>query len=192
MLIVDDSKAQRRILSLQLERWGYCITEACTGDEALALCERDQFDLILSDWMMPGMSGLEFCQAFRRLDRQDYSYFILLTSKSEKTEIASGLENGADDFLTKPVNSDELRARLRAGERILSMQDQLVEKNRLVLSTLEKLQDLYDSLDRDLIEARKLQQTLVRDRFRDYGTAQAAVLRRPSGQVGGELGGGAA
>ena len=187
VLIVDDSKAQRRILSLQLERWGYCITEACTGDEALALCERDQFDLILSDWMMPGMSGLEFCQAFRRLDRQDYSYFILLTSKSEKTEIASGLENGADDFLTKPVNSDELRARLRAGERILSMQDQLVEKNRLVLSTLEKLQDLYDSLDRDLIEARKLQQTLVRDRFRDYGTAQAALLLRPSGHVGGDL-----
>lgn len=103
---------------------------------------------------MPGMSGLEFCKAFRGLERQEYSYFILLTSKSKA--VASGLENGADDFLTKPVSADELRARLRAGERILSMQNQLVEKNRLVVSTFEKLQRLYNYLDRDLIEARKL------------------------------------
>ncbi len=187
VLVVDDSRAQRRILTLQLERWGYDVTEACSGDEALALCQIGQFDLILSDWMMPGMTGLEFCKVFRALERQGYSYFILLTSKSEKTEIASGLENGADDFLTKPVSSDELRARLRAGERILGMQDELVEKNRLVVSTLGQLQKLYDSLDRDLIEARKLQQTLVRDRSRNYGAGQATLLLRPSGHVGGDL-----
>ena len=64
--------------------------------------------------MMPGMTGLEFCREFRDLDRESYGYFVLLTSKSEKTEIADGLEAGADDFLTKPVASNELRARLRA------------------------------------------------------------------------------
>ena len=187
VLIVDDSRAQRRILSLQLQRWGYRVTEADSGEAALSLCEVTAFDMVLSDWMMPGMTGLALCKAFRALPREGYGYFILLTAKSEKTEIADGLENGADDFLTKPVNSDELRARLRAGERIVGMQEELVEKNRLVGATLDELQKLYDSLDRDLIEAKKLQQSLVLDRQRDFGAGRASVLLKPAGHVGGDL-----
>lgn len=187
VLVVDDSKAQRKILSLSLARWGYGVTEAASGEEALLLCRQTSFDLVLSDWMMPGMTGLDFCKEFRLLPREGYGYFILLTSKSEKTEIADGLHGGADDFLTKPVSPDELRARLRAGERILGMQQELVEKNRLVGATLLELQKVYDSLDRDLIEARKLQQTLVPDSFRNFGGGTAAMLLRPSGRVGGDL-----
>ena len=187
VLIVDDSRAQRRILQMSLARWGYLVTEADSGEAALALCQARSFDIVLSDWVMPGMTGLELCKAFRTLPREGYGYFILLTSKSEKTEIANGLENGADDFLTKPVSSDELRARLRAGERIVGMQQELVEKNRLVGSTLDRLQTLYDSLDRDLIEAKKLQQSLIRDRNRNFGAAKASLMMRPSGHVGGDL-----
>ncbi len=187
VLVVDDSRAQRRMLAVQLQRWGYDVTEAETGDAALAMCSKQTFDIVLSDWVMPGMTGVELCQAFRALPRDGYGYFILLTSKSEKTEIAVGLENGADDFLTKPVSSGELRARLRAAGRIVSMQQELVEKNRLVGSTLDQLQKVYDSLDRDLIEAHKLQQALVRDRHRDFGGGIAHVLLRPSGHVGGDL-----
>jgi sigma-B regulation protein RsbU (phosphoserine phosphatase) len=121
------------------------------------------------------------------LDRESYGYFVLLTSKSEKTEIADGLEAGADDFLTKPVASNELRARLRAGERMLAMQAELLAKNKVIVSTLVELQKLYDSLDRDLIEARKLQQTLIRDRIRDYGWARVSLILRNSGRVGGDL-----
>ncbi len=187
VLVVDDSRAQRRILTVQLRRWGYEVTEAEDGRAALKLCSQRAFDIVLSDWMMPGMSGLDLCQAFRALPREGYGYFILLTSKSEKTEIAVGLEHGADDFLTKPVNADELRARLRAGERIVSMQQELVEKNRLVSSTLDQLQKVYDSLDRDLIEAHKLQQAFVRDRVKCFEGGTANVLLRPSGHVGGDL-----
>ena len=187
VLIVDDSRAQRRILAVQLARWGYAVAEADSGEAALALCQAERFDIVLSDWMMPGMSGLELCQAFRALPREGYGYFILLTSKSEKAEIANGLENGADDFLAKPVNSDELRARLRAGQRIVTMQQELVDKNRLVGSTLDQLQKLYDSLDRDLIEAKKLQQSLIRDRNIDFGAGRAALMMQPSGHVGGDL-----
>ena len=187
VLVVDDSAAQRRILAVQLLRWGYQVAEAASGEAALALCQTCTFDNVLSDWMMPGMTGLDLCQAFRALPREGYGYFILLTSKSEKAEIANGLENGADDFLAKPVNSDELRARLRAGERIVGMQQELVEKNRLVGSTLDQLQKLFDSLDRDLIEAKKLQQSLIRDRNLDFGTAKASLLMQPSGHVGGDL-----
>lgn len=187
VLVVDDSKAQRHILALHLRRWGYTVTDCASGDEALLLCRTQSFDIIISDWMMPGLSGLEFCKAFRNLSRENYGYFVLLTSKSEKTEIADGLEAGADDFLTKPVSSGELRARLRAGERMQGMQAELRATNRVIVSTLAELQKIYDSLDRDLIEARKLQQTLVRDRIRDFDRATASLLLRSSGRVGGDL-----
>ncbi|MFV2034600.1 MAG: PP2C family protein-serine/threonine phosphatase [Halocynthiibacter sp.] len=187
VLVVDDSRVQRKILSASLKRWGYRVLEAGSGEEAMEICRNDQVDLILSDWMMPGMSGLEFCKAFREMERESYGYFILLTSKSEKDEVAHGLDMGADDFLTKPVNADELRARLTAGERIHEMERELVEKNRLVSQTLAEMQSLYDKVDRDLIEAKKLQQSLVRERFRDFGTTQISLTLRPSGHVGGDL-----
>ena len=128
VLVVDDSRLQRKILQASLKRWGYRILEAESGQRALQICETTQPDMVISDWMMPGMDGLEFCKAFRAMKRDSYGYFILLTSKSEKDEVAQGLDNGADDFLTKPVNPSELRARLNAGERILSMERELTEK----------------------------------------------------------------
>lgn len=136
---------------------------------------------------MPGLSGPEFARAFRRLPRESYGYFILLTSKSEKNEVAQGLDAGADDFLSKPINAVELRARIAAGERILRMERELNETNRLVKSTLGELQTLYNSLDNDLIEAKKLQQSLVRDRHHDFGFAEVSLLLQSSGHVGGDL-----
>lgn len=187
VLVVDDSRSQRRILSAYLKRSGYHVIEAGSGEEALEICRAQDIDLVLSDWMMPGMNGLEFCQAFRALENERYGYFILLTSKSEKGEVAHGLDIGADDFLTKPVAAMELRARIKAGERILKMERELVEKNRLVNETLLEMNRLYESLDRDLIEARSLQQSLVRETSKEFGPARISLLLRQNGHVGGDL-----
>ena len=154
--------------------------EAGSAEEALTICAKTEPDLVISDWMMPGMTGIEFCRAFRAMERAGYGYFILLTSKSDKTDVARGLEMGADDFLSKPVNGDELRARLSAGDRILRMERELQDKNRLLRAT-------QDAIDRDLVEARKLQQSLVRERYRSFGTAAVSLMLRPSGHVGGDL-----
>lgn len=189
VLVVDDSRAQRMVLTAALSGWGYAVEEAASGEEALLLCQTAGFDFILSDWMMDGMSGLDLCSAFHRLEREGYAYFILLTSKSGKAEIAKGLEAGADDFLTKPVSPHELRARLRAGERIVGMHKELMQKNRLLGATLAELQRAQQIVDRDLIEARKLQQTLVRDRYRDWGRGAATLFLHTSGPVGGDLAG---
>lgn len=178
---------QRRILAAQLARVGYEVLEAGSGEEALDICAAHTIDLVLCDWVMPGMSGLDFCQAFRAMPREGYGYFVLLTSKSGKDEVALGLQNGADDFLSKPVNGAELRARLAAGERILGMESELKAKNRLVSATLAELQTLYDSVDRDLQEARKLQQSLLKERHRSFGNSEVSLLLRPSGHVGGDL-----
>lgn len=180
VLVVDDSRMQRRILSAQLARSGYEVIEAGSAEEGLALCAERAPDIVLSDWVMPGMNGLEFCRAFRDQNRASYGYFVLLTSKNDKNEVAQGLESGADDFLSKPVNGEELRARLAAGERILTMERELRQKNRLLRAAQE-------AIERDLGEARKLQQSLIKERHRSFGAAEVTLMLRPSGHVGGDL-----
>ncbi len=187
VLVVDDSRLQRRILVASLKKWGFQVLEADNGDAALEICGNEPPDLVLSDWVMPGMSGLEFCRAFRALNREQYSYFILLTSKSEKQEVARGLDAGADDFLIKPLEADELRARIPAGARILDMQRELSEKNRLIESALEDLKLAHDAIDKDLIQARKIQESLVPELTRDVGKSRVSVLLKPCGHIGGDL-----
>ena len=187
VLVVDDSRMQRHMLGKMLTKWGYRVREAASAEEALRLCAQEPPDVVLSDWMMPGMDGLEFCQIFRAMPRENYGYFILLTSKSRSEEVTLGLDAGADDYLAKPISPDELRARLAAGERILGIHAELVKKNRFVSETLAEISSLYGALDRDLLEARKLQQSLVKERYRSYGNAQVSLLLRPSGHVGGDL-----
>ncbi len=187
VLVVDDSRAQRTVVAVSLKRQGFEVVEAGSGDEAMARLREAPVDLVLSDWMMPGMDGLELCREVRALPQESYTYFILLTSKSEKGAVAQGLDVGADDFLTKPVSPEELRARIYAGDRILQMTRELSEKNRLITATLDEMSTLYDALDRDLVEARKMQQSLVRERLRDFGSAEVSLLLKPSGHVGGDL-----
>ena len=187
VLVVDDSRLQRRILVASLKKWGFEVFEADNGEAALQICITQAPDLVLSDWVMPGMSGLEFCHAFRALDADQYSYFILLTSKSEKQEVARGLDAGADDFLIKPLEADELRARISAGERILDMQRQLSEKNRMIESALKDLRVAHDAIDKDLMQARKIQESLVPELTRDFGKSRVSMLLKPCGHIGGDL-----
>lgn len=187
VLLVDDSRLQRRILKLMLTKWGYEVVEAASAAEGLQICAVQPIDIVISDWMMPNMTGIDFCEHFRALGRDSYGYFILLTSKSEAREIARGLDVGADDFLTKPVDSGELRARLRAGERILQMEAALSQKTKQVASALSELQIVYDSIDRDLQQARKIQESLVPDSVLHFGKSTVSMLLKPCGHVGGDL-----
>ncbi|WP_108483917.1 PP2C family protein-serine/threonine phosphatase [Oceaniglobus ichthyenteri] len=187
VLVVDDSRLQRKILTATLEKWGFEVLQADSGENALVLCRDHSFDLIISDWMMPGMTGLDFCRRFREMQRDRYVYFILLTSKSEKNEVAIGLQSGADDFITKPVSAEELRARITAAARIMKNERELSEKNRMISAAYSEIKALYAAVDRDLNEARKLQHSLLRDRSVDFGTAQASLVLRSCGHVGGDL-----
>jgi sigma-B regulation protein RsbU (phosphoserine phosphatase) len=187
ILVVDDSRLQRRLLTANLHAWGYEVLEAESGLDALEICKAAHVDIVISDWMMPRMDGLEFCQAFRALNQSAYGYFILLTSKDSKSEVAEGLGVGADDFLTKPVNSGELQARLHAGERVLGMHKELLEKNHSVTQALAELQALYTSIDRDLLEAKKLQQSLLPETHLQLQRAEVSLILQSSGHIGGDM-----
>lgn len=186
-LIVDDSPTQRMVLTRFLRNWGYVTVEATSGRDALARADECYFDLILSDWMMPEMNGIDFCRAFRARQAQRYSYFILLTSKKDRDAVAEGLDVGADDFLTKPVSPVELRARIAAGERLLSMERAVQATNAELRATLGELQVVHAALERDLQEARKLQLSLLPERERRYDGCDVAFLLESSGPVGGDV-----
>ena len=187
VLVVDDSRAHRHLISTVLRRWGFAVLTASDGPAALEILSDEPVDLVLSDWVMPHMTGLDLCRAFR--DRADarYVYFILLTSKSAHEDVAAGLAAGADDFLTKPINPEELKARISAGERLVAMQRMLEERNAQLTGALSELQAVYDRLARDLVEARRLQQSLVPERSLSVPGADISLLLRPSGQIGGDL-----
>ena len=116
------------MLEKALERAGYEVTSVENGKQALEhLCKPDGPRLALLDWVMPELDGPGVCRAVRTRSEQTYIYMVLLTSKGSKEETVLGLESGADDYLTKPFNAEELQARLRVGERILLLEDRLVE-----------------------------------------------------------------
>lgn len=187
VLVVDDSKAQRRLLTRTLSKWGYETIEAESGEDALAITSNTRIDIVVSDWMMPGMSGVEFCRAFRDQCADRPAYFILLTAQTEREVLALGLESGADDFLSKPFNSVELRARLRAGARVVNAQLALAGKNEALSLALTNLSDAYSAIERDLNGARKFQEGLVPNRFLTSGSLEISMLFQPSGHIGGDL-----
>lgn len=187
VLLADGSRAHRRMLSVQLDRAGYRVVEAADGETALQLCRDLQPDLILSDSLLTNMSGLELCRAHRELPRRGYGYFILLTSSTDRADIAVALGAGADDFLLKPISSAELLARIRAAERVLDMHDDLAAANRELQGALERLNEAQEQMTGELREARKLQQAMIRERQRSFGPFRVSLLMRPAGMIGGDF-----
>lgn len=186
-LVVEDSVLQRRILSTSLKKQGFEVYEADSGIAALEICRNTPPDLVISDWMMPEMDGIAFCKKFRSMARESYGYFILLTSKSETAEVAKGLDCGADDFVTKPVNQNELRARISSGERVIKMERQLQNQNKLISETLAKLTELHDVIDRDLQQARHIQHSLLPSSETHFLGSTISCDLRSCGHVGGDL-----
>lgn len=187
IMVVDDSASQRRMLAMTLRMRGYLVVEATNGVEALHFADAQSFDLVISDWMMPEMDGLSLCRALRKKKSNGYLYFILLTSKHEKEEIARGLDAGADDFLVKPVNATELSARIRAGSRLVVLNREIAHQRNLASDALSKLQTVYEAIDHDLRQAKEFQQSLLPMRDSLIGPARVCLGLEASGHVGGDL-----
>ena len=127
VLIAEDDPVSRRLLEVFLTKWGYQIVVASSGTEALELLAQiDAPRLALLDWMMPGLEGVQVCRKIRERKDRPYVYLLLLSARTQKEDLLLGLESGADDYLTKPFNAPELRARLNVGQRILQLQDSLM------------------------------------------------------------------
>jgi len=131
ILIADDGLTIRRLLETYLKNWGYDVVSVSDGNEAWeALQRRDAPRLVILDWLMPGMDGIEVCRKARQLEHGNLFYIIIFTSLEEKKDLVTALEAGADDFIIKSFDKDELQARVKVGERVARLKSELDSRVR--------------------------------------------------------------
>ena len=139
VLVVEDDETSAEILEAYVRNYGYHVTVARDGIQALQLLRTGLYRLVVSDWEMPEMSGVDLCRHIRSRQAGGYTYFILLTSRGGTRNVVEGLSAGADDFITKPFQPEELQVRLRSAERVLSL-----ESRDLLIFSLAKLAESRD------------------------------------------------
>jgi phosphoserine phosphatase RsbU/P len=187
ILLVDDDSVTRRVLCALLRNQGHEVTEAADGERGWQLLQESDIGFVVSDWMMPGLAGVDLCRRIRSASLNRYVYVILCTSRGERSDLIEGLDAGADDFLVKPVQADELRVKVRAGERVLSLQQGLAEKNRELADINMKLQSSHKLIEDDLKAAAWMQQTLLPPPALEANGLRCHWRFEPSGYVAGDI-----
>jgi signal transduction histidine kinase len=177
ILVVEDAPVSRRLLQRCLQKWGHDVVVASSGAEAWQRFTEGDFRIVISDWMMPGMDGPEFIRRIRASQRPGYVYTVLLTAKSEKEDIVMGMDAGADDFVIKPFDQDELRVRLRAGERILQLEQTLAEQNQELRARAEEMEAFAHSASHELQTPLRTFEGYARWLLEDYGEVLGAQGR---------------
>lgn len=147
ILIAEDDAVSRTILEAYLRRWGYEVQIAKDGTEAFEILNRESHpELAILDWMMPGMDGIELCRRVRASHFTQPTHIILLTARTSKADIVEGLGAGADDFVAKPFDREELRARVQVGARIIELERKLAERVQDLTEALRQVKRLQGLL----------------------------------------------
>ena len=147
ILIAEDDPVSRRLLQAALSKWGYEVLVTTNGREAWELLQQpDAPSLFILDWLMPEMDGVEICREVRQIDALKSAYIILLTSRGAKEDIVQGLEAGADDYVTKPFDHGELRARVQVGTRVIALQNALAQRVRELEEAIASVKTLQGLL----------------------------------------------
>ncbi|MBC7815836.1 MAG: SpoIIE family protein phosphatase [Planctomycetaceae bacterium] len=187
ILIADDDKIPLSLLRFQLEQWGHSVLAAENGAQAWELFQSHDCQVVITDWEMPGLTGIELLRNIRAADRTGYVYVILLTSKSEQESVVTGLVTGADTYLTKPVNPGELQARLRPGQRIIDLEQRLSERQRELEDRNQQLSQANAKMKRNLDAAASIQQAFLPKRLTDIPDVRFAWHFSPCDELAGDM-----
>ena len=186
VLIVEDSIAESMRLEAMLTKLGYDVMSANNGREALGVLNDHAIPLIISDWRMPEMSGIDLCRKVRDDARYGQPYFILLTGCNTQIDLVAGMEAGADDFITKPFNGEELRVRLQAGMRIIGLRGEIEQRNAQLEQTLRNEEAANRRIHEDLTSAAAMQQALLPTGDNPFPHLEIATLFKPATVVAGD------
>ena len=147
ILVAEDDSVSRVILKVKLKNMGYDVIVTEDGEEAWEEFHAEKPQLVITDWMMPNVDGLELCRRIRTLTQERYIYIVILTGGEGKKAYLEGIEAGADDFLHKPVDMDELTARLHVASRIITLRTEMRQLEGLlpICSYCKKIRDENDS-----------------------------------------------
>lgn len=187
ILIVDDSEAICTLLATRLRQAGHLPLVAMSGEEAWTILLADAVDLIICDWEMPGLTGVELCRRIRKHRFSRYHYIVMCTARDERQDLIAGMDSGADDFIVKPIDFGELSARLRAGERILALQSELAGKNERLEQTNDELNAAYQRIEADLSAAAEMQLRLLPPPSEPYPSLHLDWLFTPSRFLAGDM-----
>jgi phosphoserine phosphatase RsbU/P len=146
ILIAEDDPVSRCILEVTLAKWGFDVISTSDGHQALEVIERQEPAIAILDWMMPRLDGVEVCRRVRATQPATPTYLILLTAKSEKDDIVEGLDAGADDYVTKPFNRVELKARIKVGVRVTELQRSLADRIVQLEAAIARVKQLHGLL----------------------------------------------
>jgi len=148
ILIADDDPITRRLLESSLAQWDYEVTATHDGQQAWQALQRlgTPPPLLVLDWLMPGIDGVELCRRIRQTPDLEPAYVILLTSRGHRQDVVEGLEAGADDYVTKPFNPEELRARIQVGVRVMKLQRTLANRVKELEDALQRVNQLQGLL----------------------------------------------
>ncbi len=161
ILIVEDSKIMQATLRSHVAKWGFQISCAASGEEAWDIIITQKPQILLTDWMLPGMDGPSLCRKIRTESDLPYIYIIIVTSLEDTASLVTGMQAGADDFIRKPINFSELHVRISAGERILELQQTLQTQNQHLKHLSEELRSAHTQLQSELVLAGDMQKKLL-------------------------------
>ncbi len=166
VLIAEDDKGSQRLLKRILEKEKFEVIAADDGRAAWGVLQREDIRLVITDWLMPHMGGVELCERIREKEAPGYTYVIIVTSKDAKEDLVKAMDAGADDYVTKPYDRGELLARIRAGQRIINLEQELSEKNQQLSAEKEKSERLLLSIFPRFIADRLKRETgIIADSF---------------------------
>jgi sigma-B regulation protein RsbU (phosphoserine phosphatase) len=187
ILVVDDDEAIRILLTSRLRSLGHELATAADGSQAWELLAQQPFDLVVCDWNMPAMNGLELCRRIRQSEWPSYLYVILCTAMNQKADFLAGMEAGADDFVVKPIDFADLRVRVRAADRILRLQSELSAQNKSLRELYDKLSTAYGTIERDLEAAAAMQVALLPKKKEIHPAVRLDWLLMPSLYLAGDM-----
>lgn len=183
ILIADDDPVTLRLLSTCLGKWGHTVHQAADGSTAWAMICSTPIDIVVSDWMMPGLDGISLCRRIRERETTGYTYLILVSAQNSKSDIVHGLGSGVDDFITKPIDIDALRARIEIGVRIVNLERTLTRKIDVITAnhyqTIHMFSQMMEIIDDDLGgHCRRTAKLALRlaDRHPDVGAADVPII----------------